>query len=1052
MARYFHTRLKEIGLPPDAAERYGLREDEHGNVLQLVRTFAGHTRLWIDTRGRNKRKVETITNRKTVGDGGNLEQFHRELAITRYAPENIPAGHDKYKYPSKDVTGHSVYPLPAPLAIDNYNAGTEGGTVVAIEGYFKAAALDAHGVEAFAFTGIATYKLCADAREYLLTRKPDALVIMYDKDAPEFRVVDGIVNSQRVENFYNSAAKFARAFFTFCQDNGLNTELYFVAVAQDAPGKGVDDILSASDNPAEVIAALHSLKTSEFFDVLRLRKTTFERELLYYFALDNHHQFYQRHRAQIGEAPFVFCGAKYKPEFPAGTYDLLTGADVGHNYRALFNPFHVDMDTTEVTVGVYLTEAAEAIAAALLDYKNVCIYAPTGCGKTSFFLNKGNRVGFLDSCGERGVIAVPYISLAKQIAAEYKIPALYGHVTNQDKEKALNAPVVVCTYDTLHHVPDLYRRRLIVDEAHNLVNGWGDTTTGEQFRAQTLRDVLRFFDVAESVVLLSGTPPRLLAKKLGFHYVNVKRRTNNVVKVHPITANRNSPKELTATLLAQLAGINLNDGGVRLVFYNNKEQAERIREHLVATGQIAANDVAIISREHLVANSAVYNGIIKGETIAGAKLILTTCLIAEGVNIKNTNIAGIYTVGIDCPDMWLQFVARFRKMLVVDVYDIRPPEKKIPREFFLTAEDEARNLLSMATHQKQAVEYEHAAMYGEYTADELEFWEDIRPRYNIRQHIYPFAYQDADGRVQVDVLRIMATVRQRMLDGMNNTFFYTAISDAPGVVMQCDPATPADVDAVKSALAVTDADMKLQREQTVARLQNDLQTQPEAVVGAYFQHATETNNRHTTADIQRMVGDLLEAGMASGVVYLEQHAEDFTHKWFRQLIRAFMRLHFIGLPAEQIAGEVAAYTPAEFLERWRTFSRAIETELYDNRHTRKFLSAPHRVEIKTVSLIRKWVMDMDTGNPIPLEDVTRLINRNLTRRKLSVSLDGVEVEQFAILTKEKALTLIKSLFDVDVEHTPAGKRLHLVERENIPWGEAAIWQTPARYIELFRTP
>ena len=247
---YFAARMAALGIDETQSNVHGIQADGRGNILQIIRTFHGRPILWQDRRGANRRRIETLTRRKTQSDAGGLEQFNRPLAIVRYNPEYIAThpGTPKYRFPSKDVTGHGVYPMPTNTAIQAFTSGATGGIAMAVEGYFKAVAMAVHGVEATAFTGITTYRLDDAMVEYLLARRLDDFVILYDGDARAIKTTGAdTVSGKRINDFYASACRFAGQFYDLCKRYGLKTRLHFAMVAETQPHKGVDDLLAAAE-------------------------------------------------------------------------------------------------------------------------------------------------------------------------------------------------------------------------------------------------------------------------------------------------------------------------------------------------------------------------------------------------------------------------------------------------------------------------------------------------------------------------------------------------------------------------------------------------------------------------------------------------------------------------------------------------------------------------------------------------------------------------------------------------------------------------------------
>lgn len=1057
---YFEQRLTELNISVKDAARHGLDVDKQGNIIQEIRTFQGNPVLWQDRTGRNARKIERIRNRKTGTEGTGEEQYNRKLTLTRYTPENLESilkqnpGAGKYKYPSKKVTGYGALPMPSMTAIDAFRAHITGGTGAGIEGYFKAVALALNGVEATAFTGNTTYKL-EGMEEYFLQRKLDDFVIMYDGDALQLsKRQTEVISSNRVLQFYNSAVKFAEQFHNFCKRHNLKTRLHFCMVATEAKYKGVDDLLAAhaKEEQEKIIHEWRTLKTGEYFKFVRLGKTTYKRNLDSFFGVANHADFYRRHAALIRDRPFRFGGATYQLTVPERHFNLMEYQQGHRFFSMLENPFRVEMPAEKLYVGKWITEATKQLDSILKDTARVCIEAPTGTGKTSYFLGhqaKGRNVpGYFQRAGVQGVVAVPTVMLAKQLASKYRVPAFHGTVSLAQKEEAANAPAIVCTYDTLHHVHDLQSRVLIVDEAHNLVNQYGEIKKNKPFRADTLRRVVEQFDIAKKTVLISATPPRALARDMDFYYVDIQRKENNLANVYTIEAENSGHQALTEEVVSELQRLNWRDGRVHFVYYNHAEQLEFIRDHLVSTGVLDCKDITIITREQVDSGHRIYNQIVKKEEITGVRLILTTCLMAEGVNINNSDIGNIYTVAINCVDSFRQFVARFRKMESLNVYDIRPPERRLPPEFFLSGELQAKNLKAIAAAQWDEVESLARVFAEEWPADTLPFYDSIKPDYPYNPAYFEYVYQTGEGRHAIDNLRIFAAIRERMLDTGNNCFFYSQLSKYPSIKIQgAKEKAGDDRGKVVAAMQETTEIRDQIKAQKLAELREQLTARPGVVVSACYLHVTKSNSRHAKKRIKTLAGNLITHEVETEArEYLQAHVSDFSQKWFKDLINRFLRLHFAGVDRDTIQQKMEA-GKQEFARWWRRWKTYMEFTAYDNRGDRLAFTDLHKAEIRFRKRALEFIRDnLDSAGKIRSDKLTKLLNAKATRVKFAASLAGVESQSIVMFDEAKAEKLVYALFNVAREDRFRGFKVYtLRELEQPPTGSCTTKEFLALY-------
>ena len=295
----------------------------------------------------NRRKYQRLQARKT---GTNIDaeeacfvpyqvKRHHPAVLARQAAlrESVPAAKPlpRYLMPA----GQPTRVLPTPSAIKAFTSSQQGGTVFFIEGYKKAVALDRLGFEAIAFLGITHYKLDAETREYLKVRRPERVVISYDADALQHKSSSGKLRSRRVEDFRNSAARFAQQFFEFIETEELKTTLHFQMVDPDAPEKGIDDLVYATGDRAGIAQELKILTESgTYFKSFRLYKTSYEQRLNQFFGLNLYRSFWKRFRNDISEQPFAYKGATYR----AAHFGNLFNNHKQH-FELLTDPFRIDL-------------------------------------------------------------------------------------------------------------------------------------------------------------------------------------------------------------------------------------------------------------------------------------------------------------------------------------------------------------------------------------------------------------------------------------------------------------------------------------------------------------------------------------------------------------------------------------------------------------------------------------------------------------------------------------------------------------------------------------
>lgn len=1030
---YFNARMEALGIPVQNAIEHGFKPDGRGNIQQLILSFTGKSPLYVNRRGTNARAIETIERRKTFSEnGGGIERYHEKLYITRLNPANIRPGEPKYRYPSKELTGYGSLPMPGKKAIEAFNAGIRGGIGVATEGAFKRAALDVNGIEAVSFSGIGQYKINDDLAEYLTTRQFSDFVILYDADARDLNAKPGkTISARRTMNFAASAKNFAAAFFDLCEREKLNTRLHFAMVHPDTAQKGIDDLLEHGERAA-IVQALGTFKTSEYFIFLRLTKYTYAAAIQKFFAITNHVLFYNAHASTINHQEFEFAGGRYRLKPGAAAADLFA-PEASTFFELLNHPANVGTPGTSLTVDKYLSEVEPQLDAILSDHARVCIAAPTGAGKNAFLLGhkeNGKKVpGYFERHRVPAVIAVPTVSLAKQIEKNYKIPALYGGVSIRAREKATSARVVCCTYDTIHHIRDIRARALVIDEAHNLQTQYGNIAQNKPFRADVLRRLVELFDVARQTILISGTPPRQLATYLGFTIADVTRRHNPIARVHAIEAQSRHANGLTSAALVELNKVDLNDGHIHFVYYNSRKQLEIIRKHLINARGVDEKDIAVITREHVLEGTHdVYNGIIQNERIQGARVVLCTCLIAEGLNIKNENIGTIITVGIKCPDSFAQFIARFRNMLNLTVKCIRPPECKTKNGFFEPAQHQLSRMIDQAKNQLPILEYselEYRENLSDIDDDLPLYSNDIEPDYPYRQQLLTGVYKGTNGKWQIDILRIFAAIRERFNDFGNNTAFYAQIAAHNNIVLMGHADTDAEASAKAAAdVAAANEVFKMEKTAVLDFLKNALSECPAAVVAAYHQRLKKGANRHTLPRVEALAGDLLNTPEASrGAEFATRYAALFTQKYFTDGINRYIRARFagggIGAPLD-----VLKMPGAKFGRVWARWRCLVSFAIYADKRARTALKPIHAAEVKFYEKARDAIADAAPDGVIQLSQLVKML------RALCMKTSHDTLRQICIVRigAAEAERIIQTVFNCDTNVLPSGEKEFIITR------------------------
>ena len=1039
---YLYQRLKEIGVPPDQAKRYGLSSDQYGNILIEARTFTGEPVTYQTIN--QARQLKRVTDRKTnyQPHTESLETIYRR---TRYNPTYLEANPDVSKY--RAPKGVNAPPFPMPNAIQAHQERKKGGTVYFIEGELKAAAMDARGLEAVAFSGNQMYRVCKAVADYLEARQPDKIVILYDADADQLKPkADRITDRTRIAGFENSADRFAGQLFTLFDQVGHQARIYFSMVRPDSLEKGIDDVLSAAPDPAAVIADLEALdKAHTHFFTFRLPKDQHKRKKRIRTNLGGktYRDFYRKFAGIIGREPFRHDRIEYQTK--DGNADRL---------RTLTDPFAVPIERTRHTIKKYLSEITTEIDQALNENTALAIAAPTGSGKTTFFIDQAKRTG------RKVVICVPTVAQVDQLTRP-GVVGISGTFDQAKTQRAINSPVIVCTYDTLHHITDIHRRTLVIDEAHNLINQYGKVRyMRKEFRAETLRRLLEITPEARQTVYISGTMPETLCAALSLPLIEIRRTESPTVIVRPIETEKAGPKHLQTALISQLRKEDFLDGFCRVVFYNDKAAAELIREQLRDQLEPTGKEIAVISRDHYNAGEhTVLDHITSCERIpANVGLLICTCLLSEGVNIQNRNIGNVYTVGLRSVSSFRQFVARFRKIDRLEVCDIKGPETDPKREFSILAADQLRDDTERAELQAKQSNRNSDSWRKNYNDGEAEYLEEIEnvKAYEYRPGLFDLIYLDQLNQARPDVLRILAEIEQRKEDTGNNAYYYTQLEKAPEITILEANAAEADQDTTEAVNVAQDAQNAAERE-ALERTRDQLTDNPGPVVSALHSHYQQTGNRHGRADLEKLAPDLIDQTTeAAALEYLETYRADLKTKNVRQLIRDFCRLHFTGIDQTAKAAYLEDYNRTRAALHWKIIRRQTELQLYRDRNKRKRLNDLHRLEISAYRFLSDRIEDKGKRE-YTADQLRATVAEIFTRTRYTAGdLENPIREQLVNITEAKAAQMVRELFDLEERRTQTGKAYRIVQKwtkENMHFlqtSDVPIMRKPLKILALWR--
>lgn len=644
---YFEQRINNLGLTLEAAFRHGLSYDDDGNIIQYIRNFEGEVIRYIPQFGRKRKQWNTLQKRNTSYNLNEI-QFHEPFFITRYTPEFLQSNPSKgkYKFPSKKYTGLDVLPMPNTSAIEAIRSHKQGGMAFGVEGYFKAVAASVCGVEGVAFTGISTYKVDDILKDYLLKRKLDDFVILYDSDATD--ISNGSeITTKRPKDFFNSAYKFAIAFFKFCKKHGLKTKLHFAEISPTQRQKGLDDLLQEAkrkEAEAEVVDAFRSLKTSKYFNFISLSLNTCHDDLLSHFCLNSPLSFLNKHIDKIRqEGGFRFNSSYVEMNKAASAF----GGGVSLSIEAKDHKYLNDI----------------LIENGLKNIRYSWIISPTGSGKTNF----------VSKLKARKIIAVPTTALVNMIHKKYEAVRFDGK--NKNYQLIENANFIVTTYASFGKLSEYLEEKglikkfvVFVDEAHNFT-----TSTSKSFQLKQLTDVLHHLPKYKYFNLLTGTYLPNFATELStlpIIQIKIPKPTKNLYFIEATDTTKGVEVAIRKSL---------SRGNFPLVLFNNTSESGRL-----GTLKALLNDLEGIEYFDSSKKESTFFKELTEHTRINTSInaIVTTTVLKEGNDILNKYNFDIIICGNFHAADIIQFSNRPREAKAVNIHIIRNKDRKRSDGFF----------------------------------------------------------------------------------------------------------------------------------------------------------------------------------------------------------------------------------------------------------------------------------------------------------------------------------------------------------------------------------
>lgn len=319
-----------------------------------------------------------------------------------------------------------------------------------------------------------------------------------------------------------------------------------------------------------------------------------------------------------------------------------------------------------------LHEKEDLIATILNDDKNYNLIAPMNSGKTYTLI----KIAATNNIKCIMVMPLQVMVLQKeqefrekeQITLNYIFGGVEGHQTripgtSDDEIKNImenNTGIVLCVYNSLKKImTEKYRGLLrdyvlIIDESHNMV-------TQYSFRRNAINEISEGKSLFRKTINISGTPEFTILDK--YNKIIFSNNSSSINLSAFLYKKHNGFFKLFNFLLS-----NRFDGKV-VVLLDNKFLIN-VLQKLLAKYLFNGNSSAIAVTDSGSKLEETFQEIQNFSKIPNEiKYLITTRVIADGVNIENDDIDAVIIFETDDYALKRQFIARFRKGIKKRFYD-----------------------------------------------------------------------------------------------------------------------------------------------------------------------------------------------------------------------------------------------------------------------------------------------------------------------------------------------------------------------------------------------
>jgi hypothetical protein len=266
--------------------------------------------------------------------------------------------------------------------------------------------------------------------------------------------------------------------------------------------------------------------------------------------------------------------------------------------------------------------------------------APTGRGKTTFVMDQLAK-------NSKVIMVCPVNIQVAQIAHDYKDNIKVQCITGNEGSNALSGNIIVCVYDKLQSVMDsinhLSNYILVIDEAHKIYQAAG-------YRQAALSPILNAITEKKfkQVVTVSATFQPDIFPLVFDEKIMITHTNSNKAAFEGHFYNK---KVFMQEVLFQLTP---SAGNVIIIRLNNKTEIQQAKIAFEIQGLKVLDIHSDNQKSDEVAN------LLRTSKIEGYDIVLSTSLLDEAINIKNSNIEAVHIFHKLHCDETKQFIGRCR--------------------------------------------------------------------------------------------------------------------------------------------------------------------------------------------------------------------------------------------------------------------------------------------------------------------------------------------------------------------------------------------------------